>query len=208
VGDRWRTGRVEAFSDGVFAIAITLLILEVGVPEAAFDNLWHGIADQWPAYLAYATSFLTIGGIWLAHHDIFRRLQFANQRVMLINLLLLMAVAFLPFPTKLMAEAIHETDAARAAAIFYGGSLLVISLLVGTLWGAIAHDRHLLKPDVSEEEITALLIATTPNYGFYVAVIILAIFAPKVAVFGYLVVAIFTLLRARGDKTLATTASA
>jgi hypothetical protein len=74
--------------------------------------------------------------------------------------------------------------------------------------GAIAHDRHLLKPDVSEEEITALLIATTPNYGFYVAVIILAIFAPKVAVFGYLVVAIFTLLRARGDKTLATTASA
>ena len=110
VGTRWGTGRIEAFSDGVFAIAITLLILEIGVPEAAFDNLWRGIVDQWPSYLAYATSFLTIGGIWLAHHGIFRRLQYADQRVMLINLLLLMAVSFLPFPTKLMAEAIADVN--------------------------------------------------------------------------------------------------
>ena len=117
----WGTGRTEAFSDGVFAIAITLLILEVDVPETAFDNLWRGIADQWPSYLAYATSFITIGGIWLAHHGIFRRLQYANTPLMLINLLLLMAVSFLPFPTKLMAEAIHSSDAERAAVIFYGG---------------------------------------------------------------------------------------
>ena len=103
--DYWGTGRVEAFSDGVFAIAITLLVLEISVPESAFDDLWHGIAEQWPSYLAYATSFITIGWIWVAHHGIFRRLQYANRRVMLINLLLLMAVAFLPFPTKLMAEA-------------------------------------------------------------------------------------------------------
>ena len=118
--DYWGTGRTEAFSDGVFAIAITLLILEVNVPETAFDNLWQGIADQWPSYLAYATSFITIGGIWLAHHGIFRRLQYANQRLMLINLLLLMAVSFLPFPTKLMAQAIHDSSAERAAVIFYG----------------------------------------------------------------------------------------
>ena len=91
------------------------------MPETAFDNLWRGIADQWPSYLAYATSFITIGGIWLAHHGIFRRLQYANTPLMLINLLLLMAVSFLPFPTKLMAEAIHSSDAERAAVIFYGG---------------------------------------------------------------------------------------
>ena len=65
---------MEAFSDGVFAIAITLLILEISVPESAFEDLWSGIAHQWPAYLAYVTSFLTIGGIWAAHHGIFRRL--------------------------------------------------------------------------------------------------------------------------------------
>ena len=149
----WGTGRTEAFSDGVFAIAITLLILEVNVPETAFDNLWRGIADQWPSYLAYVTSFITIGGIWLAHHGIFRRLQYANTPLMLINLLLLMAVSFLPFPTKLMAEAIDSSDAERAAVIFYGVSLLVISCLISALWGPVARDRHLLRPEVSTEGV-------------------------------------------------------
>ena len=141
VGDRWGTGRVEAFSDGVFAIAITLLVLEISVPESGFEDLWQGIADQWPSYLAYATSFLTIGWIWLVHHGIFRRLQYANSWVMRINLLLLMAVAFLPFPTKLLAEAIHDTDAERAAAVFYGATLFVISALISVLWRVIANDR-------------------------------------------------------------------
>ena len=200
VGNRWGTGRTEAFSDGVFAIAITLLILEVGVPASEFDNLWKGIAHEWPAYLAYATSFITIGGIWLAHHGIFRRLQYANSRVMQINLLLLMAVSFLPFPTKLVAEAIREPDAERAAVVFYGLSILVISLLLSALWGSIARDRQLLKPEVSEEEIKAIAIATTPSVGFYVAVIVLAIFAPRVAAYGYLVVGIVGVLRARGDR--------
>jgi TMEM175 potassium channel family protein len=200
MGDRWGTGRIEAFSDGVFAIAITLLILEVGVPESEFDNLWRGIADQWPSYLAYATSFITIGGLWMVHHGIFRRLQYANSWVMRINLALLMAVSFLPLPTKLLAEAIHETDAERAAVIFYGATLLVISLLLSALWGVITRDR-LLKPEVSEQEINAILAATTPSLGFYVGVIVLAIFAPKVAAFGYLVIAIAAVLRTRGDKT-------
>ena len=203
----WGTGRTEAFSDGVFAIAITLLILEVSVPEAAFDNLWRGIVDQWPSYLAYATSFITIGGLWLAHHGIFRRLQYANRQLMLINLLLLMAVSFLPFPTKLLAEAIDSSDAERAAVIFYGGSLLVISLLFSALWGAVARDRRLLRPKVSEKEFNAIAIATTPSLGFYVGVIVLAIVAPKVAAFGYLVIAVLAVLRAPGDKKqrLATT---
>ena len=194
--DRWGTGRIEAFSDGVFAIAITLLILEVSVPAADFDNLWRGIIDQWPSYLAYATSFITVGGIWLVHHGIFRRLRYANQPLMLINLALLMAVSFLPFPTKLLAEGIHETDAERAAVIFYGATLLVISLLINALWGAVMRDRDLLEPEVSEQEINAILLAVTPSLGFYVGVIVLAIFAPKVAAFGYLVIAIVAVLRA------------
>jgi uncharacterized membrane protein len=119
--DRWSTSRLEPFSDGVFAIAITLLILEISVPERAFENLWKGIADQWPSYLSYVTSFLTIGGLWLAHHGIFRRLASADNAVMRLNILLLMLVAFLPFPTKLVAEAIDRATAAeRAAVIFYG----------------------------------------------------------------------------------------
>jgi TMEM175 potassium channel family protein len=101
---------VEAFSDGVFAIAITLLVLEIGVPESAFGDLWRGILDQWPSYLAFATSFLTIGAFWLVHHGIFRRLCLADTQVMRLNLLLLMAITFLPFLTKPMAQAITSAD--------------------------------------------------------------------------------------------------
>jgi TMEM175 potassium channel family protein len=133
VGNRWETGRIEAFSDGVFAIAITLLVLDIRVPVSELDNLWRGIVHEWPAYLGYATSFLTIGGIWLAHHGIFRRLLYANDPVMRINLLLLMAVSFLPYPTRLVADTIRNEDAERAAVIFYGLSLLAISALFGAL---------------------------------------------------------------------------
>jgi TMEM175 potassium channel family protein len=205
VHNRWDTGRTEAFSDGVFAFAITLLVLDINVPRSEFNHLWRGIAHQWPSYLGYATSFLTVGGIWLVHHGIFRRMQYANRRVMTINLLLLMAVAFLPFPTKLVAEAIRNASAERAAVIFYGASLLVITLLFSALWGAVARDRSLLKPDVSEKEVDAIARATTPKLGFYVAVILLAFLAPKAAAFGYLAIAIFAVLRARGDRGPTTT---
>jgi TMEM175 potassium channel family protein len=210
VGNRWDTGRTESFSDGVFAFAITLLVLDIGVSESGFNHLWRSIAAQWPSYLGYATSFLTVGGIWLVHTGIFRRLQYANRRVMQVNLVLLMAVAFLPFPTMLVAEAIRHGDAERVAVIFYGGWLLVISLLYSGLWAVVASDRSLLKPEVSEKEVDRIARATTPSLGFYAAVILLAFIAPKVAAFGYLVIAIVALLRARGESvpTPATTPSA
>ena len=82
MANRWSTGRTEAFSDGVFAIAITLLVLDISVPASDFHDLWRGIANQWPSYLGYVTSFLTIGGIWMAHHGLFRRMRYADQKVM------------------------------------------------------------------------------------------------------------------------------
>jgi TMEM175 potassium channel family protein len=200
VRNRWDTGRTESFSDGVFAFAITLLVLDIDVPASEFNHLWRGIAQQWPSFLGYATSFLTVGGIWLVHHGIFRRVQYANRRVMEVNLLLLMAVAFLPFPTRLVAEAIRNTDAERAAVIFYGASLLVIALLYSALWATVASDRGLLKPEVSEIEVDAIARATTPNLLLYVAVILLAFIAPKIAAFGYLLIAIVAVARARGEK--------
>jgi uncharacterized membrane protein len=127
---RFDSGRIEAFSDAVFSIAATLLVLEIAVPESAFDDLWDGIADQWPSYLAYATSFLTIGALWFAHHALFRRMLYADAVIMRINLLLLMVVAFLPFPTRLVAEAISTTSAERAAVLFYGATLLAVSILL------------------------------------------------------------------------------
>ena len=118
---RWSTGRLEAFSDGVLAIAITLLVLEIEIEPPGFENLWRALAEEWPAYLAYVTSFLTIGGVWLAHHALFERLSAIDPVLMRLNLLLLMAVSFLPFPTALMSEALRESQSAeRAAVVVYG----------------------------------------------------------------------------------------
>ena len=203
MGNRWDTGRTEAFSDGVFAIAITLLVLDISVPPDEFDDLWAGIFHEWPAYLGYVTSFLTIGGLWLAHHGVFRRLRYANDRVMRLNLLLLMAVSFLPFPTRLVADAIRDQSAERAAAIFYGAALLAIALLFSALWGAVANDRELLKPEVTDDEVDSVLIALTPGIGFYAGAIAVAIVAPRLAALGYLVIAVFGVLRVRGDEPAA-----
>src|SRR3954452_2916960 len=104
----WSTGRVEAFSDGVLAIAITLLVLEIKIDPSELDVPWRAFVHEWPAYLAYVTSFLTIGGVWLAHHALFSRLRAVDAVLMRSNLLLLMVVSFVPFPTALMAEALQE----------------------------------------------------------------------------------------------------
>jgi TMEM175 potassium channel family protein len=202
MGSRWGTGRVEAFSDGVFAIAITLLVLDIGVPPKDFDNLWAGIANAWPSYLGYVTSFATIGALWLLHHGVFRRLEYADDRIMRLNLLLLMVVSFLPFPTRLMAQAIRESDAERAAVIVYGATLFAITLLFAAMWEAAVRDRGLLKAGVTDGEIAALRRVTTPGLGFYLGITLLAIVAPRAAAVRYLVVAIGGVLRAPADLTV------
>jgi len=198
VESRWDTGRTEAFSDGVFAIAITLLVLDINVPESDFDDLWQGIVHQWPSYLGYVTSFATIGGLWLAHHGIFRRIQYADARVTRLNLLLLMIVSFLPFPTRLMAETIRDSDAETTAAIFYGTTLLAISVVTWALWQTVARNRDLLRPDVTDDEVRAILRMAAPNIGGYAAGILLARLVPQAAVFAFLITSIVALLRARG----------
>ena len=201
MSNRFGTGRLEAFSDGVFAIAITLLVLEISVPESDFDNLWKGIVDQWPSYLAYATSFITIGGLWAMHHAIFRRLASADGVVIRLNILLLMLVSFLPFPTKLVAEAIHLTSAERAAVIFYGLVLLSISIVTAVLWRYVVSHRDLLEPEVTDDVVMAMTSVTTPSIGFYIVVLLLAILAPEVAAFGFLLIAVVGVFRTHGDRT-------
>ena len=194
MADRFESGRIEAFSDAVFSIAATLLVLEIGVSEADFEDLWKGIAEQWPSYLAYATSFLTIGALWLAHHALFRRTSHADSVVVRINLLLLMAVAFLPFPTTLVAEAIDQTEAERAAVIFYGVTLLVVTALFTWLGRYVA--RSELAHEGRQSEIQALNARLAPSLGFYAAILALAVVAPAAAAFGFLAIALLAVLRA------------
>src|SRR5437870_8261275 len=113
------TNRLEAFSDGVFAIAITLLILEIKVPPAA--NLGNGLLQLWPSYLAYAISFVVIGAIWINHHVMFDWIDRVDHKVLLLNTLHLMFIAFLPFPTAVLAEALHSGASQSIATAFYSG---------------------------------------------------------------------------------------
>ena len=151
------------------------------------------------------TSFTTIGGLWLAHHAIFRRLASADAVVTRLNLLLLMLVSFLPFPTRLVAEAIHLTSAERAAVIFYGLVLLAISIVISVLWRHAARRRDLLAADVTDEEAAAITVRTAPSVGFYAVFICLALLAPQVAGLGYLLVAVLGVFRQRGDRVPAST---
>ena len=187
---RFDTDRAEAFSDGVFAIAITLLVLELSVPEESFDDLFRGILDEWPSYLAYGTSFWVIAGVWLVHHAIFRRLKYADPTLMLLNLVLLMAVSFLPFPTKLMAEAIESVSAERVAVIFYGATLLLITLIVTSLGRYAAGRGALLAEGISAAELQGAMTRLQPSVAFYGSLLVAAIFVPQLAAFGLLAVSL------------------
>ena len=121
--------------------------------------------------------------------------------VMRLNLVLLMLVSFLPFPTQLLAEAINSDSSERAAVIFYGLVLLLVSALLSLLWRYIATHADLLEPGVSDAEVSAITERTGPNVAFYGVVILLAIVAPQVAAFGFLLIAVIAVFRARGDST-------
>src|SRR5204863_7822031 len=113
------TSRLVAFSDAVFAITITLLILEIRPPKD-YTNLLHGLAVLWPSYLAYAVTFLFIGQVWANHHVMFDHIRAADRLVLLLNTLLLMVVAFLPFATFVLAGALRSGHGQRTAVVFYG----------------------------------------------------------------------------------------
>jgi uncharacterized membrane protein len=123
------TTRMEAFSDGVFAIAITLLVLEIEVPEPGGGSLGHELAAQWPSYAAFVVSFLTIGIIWINHHAMVRRLRLVDHSILIWNLLLLMTVSALPFTTALMATYLKESQGEVLAAAIYSGSFVAMALV-------------------------------------------------------------------------------
>ena len=187
---------MEALSDGVFSIAATLLILEISVPESGFDDLWQAIRDEWPSYLSYTTSFFTIAGLWAAHHGLFRRLEIADGTLMRLNLVLLWAVAFLPFPTTLTAEALgRESDAPeRTAVLFYGATLLFIAAVITVMTVYVGRRQSLLKEGVSAAELARLSRRTRPAPAFYGVILILALLAPRAAVWMFLAVAITSVL--------------
>lgn len=130
------TARIEAFSDGVFAIAITLLILEIQVPpQTAHGGLRAALLDLWPSYLAFLASFMTIGVMWLNHHRLFTLINKKDDGLIAFNLLLLLGITWLPFPTALLAEHLQGPHVdQQTAAVVYAGSFFAIAIVFNVMW--------------------------------------------------------------------------
>jgi uncharacterized membrane protein len=190
------TGRLESFSDGVFAIAVTLLVLDIALPGGASKHLLRSVGDLWPSYVAYVASFSTIGAMWLGHNGITEYLDRADFAFVRLNLLLLLFVSFLPFPTRIFADYIAENGPERIAVTFYGVTLLLTSSLLLVLW-RYAVRKKLVRPDAGDEEIQLLTQRLTPGLGGYLALIAAGLFLPIIAVIGYLGIAIYYIVPTR-----------
>ena len=148
------TNRLVTFSDSVFAITITLLILEIK-PPSGDESLLHGLVALWPSYLAYAVTFLFIGQVWANHHVMFDHIRAADRAVLLLNTLLLMAVAFLPFATSVLADALRSRHGERTAVVFYGIAFDVTALTFNAVW-QYASRRRLLNEALDPEGAGAI----------------------------------------------------
>lgn len=190
MGDGEGTGRLEAFSDGVFAIAITLLILEIGVPHVPSDgSLWRALRELWPSYLSYGISFVIIGVMWINHHNLFRDIARTDHYLLVFNLLLLMSISFMPFPTAVLAQYMRQGDHRTPAVMFYGGTFTVIAVLFNALWLYASHGRRLIRPDVSEAAIAARTRRYLPGPVLYGVTVPLALISAwiSIGIFGALV---------------------
>ena len=148
------TDRLETFADGVMAIAITLLILEIEVPRVPEGKTLAGaLAAQWPSYAAYVVSFLTIGVIWVNHHHMFGLIRRADNAFLVLNVVFLMTIAALPWATALLAEFLQDSAGRTLATVVYGGLMVVIALMFNVVWRYAASGERLLPGDVDREEL-------------------------------------------------------
>ena len=181
-------GRMEGFSDGVFGFAITVLVLGIALrpPGSPLQQVLHA----WPSYLAYVVSFLTIGGTWLQHTALTDQLARVDQLFLRLNLLVLLVVVFLPFPTRLVADALHNSGGERVYVTLYGLTLLAIRLLGFTL-DVYARYEHLYSPAGEGEELHSTQRKFLPVVIGYVVAILIGLALPVVAVALYFGIAVY-----------------
>jgi uncharacterized membrane protein len=157
------TTRLETFADGVFAIAVTLLVLDIRLAGGDGGSLTHQLGDAWPAYVAYALSFITIGIMWANHHAIFDLIDRTSHGLIVANLLLLLMVAFLPFPTKVLGDYLREGGHDQhVAAVFYSGAFTVTAAIYNALWQTAAWKNRLI---VTGKEAEAAAVTKAYRYG-------------------------------------------
>jgi uncharacterized membrane protein len=178
--NRVSTARLETFADGVFAIAATLLIIDV-TADAHGDALGAALTHAWPQYVAYAVSFVTIGVMWVNHHTCLELIATADRRFLFINVALLACIAFVPFPTHLVAEHLRD-DGLRAAALAYGVTLTTTAICFFAFWFYAAVGRRLIKPDADERLIRGISRSYLPGTPIYGTATLVALVSPTASV--------------------------
>jgi uncharacterized membrane protein len=184
------TSRLEAFSDGVFAIAATLLILNV---QASGSPLANELGRIWPSYVAYAVSFVTIGIIWVNHHTVMAQIAKVDRTFLLLHVFFLMLIAFIPFPTALLAQHIRS-EGAKAAALSYGATLTLTAILINVLWRYAAHRGRLLRTDADARVVAGISRSYLPGPFMYLAATLVALLSPPTSAGLYLAIAVFYVL--------------
>ena len=194
-------GRVEAFSDGVFAIAGTLLILNVHVDKTHPGGLVDALLAAWPSYAAYVASFLTIGVMWMNHHSLFIRIVRLDRPLVFLNLLLLMVIVFLPFPTALLGQNILVPEDARAAATFYALDCLAIAIFFSAVWTYAIMHEEILSPDLDRQLAIRLWPRFTLGPLVYLVCIALAQVSPIAVVIVCAAIAVYYTFERLPDLT-------
>jgi uncharacterized membrane protein len=188
------TARLETFSDGVFAIAITLLVLLFDVPDLSEgESLGHVLEHQWPQYASYAVSFVTIGIIWVNHHTLFSHIVRVDRVFLFINVLFLMCVAFIPYPTSVISRYVR-TDDASAAAVMYGLSLTATAICFNALWQYAARGFRLLASDADRREVAGITRSYWPGAFLYAGATAVALVSATASVILFILLALFYVL--------------
>ena len=180
------TERLETFSDGVFAIAATLLILEV---HRASGSVAHGLVHAWPSYVAYAISFLTIGIIWVNHHTVMEQIDRVDRTFLFINVVFLMIVAFSPYPTRVLAETLR--DGSKPAAFAYGLTFTLMAVSYGTMWFYAAAGRRLIAASADQRVVSGISRSFAPGSAIYGAATLSSLLSAYLAVALYAAIALF-----------------
>ena len=206
-GRQLPTGRLEAFSDGVFAIAITLLVLELHVPTG-HEALLRGLEHEWPRYLGYFVSFAFIGGVWIAHSNLTRFIKAADADLMRLNLTLLLFVSFLPFTTAIAAThlfasnlSLHEITVSspteRVAVVLFGLNLTLAALMVYLMLRHAGRTPGLAADDLAEEELQAFAAERRSTTLLQAGATAVGVFLPLTAVVFYLALSVFFVIDPR-----------
>jgi uncharacterized membrane protein len=208
------TTRTEAFSDGVLAIAITLLTLDLTVPAratlaAAHESLAHALAREWPSYFAYVTSFVVIGIIWVNHHRVFDLIARIDRVAQFLNLLLLMSVVAIPFTTSLLAEYLTAGSAARTAAVVYSGVMFAMAIGFSALYMYIARRPALLATPMDPASVrSSTLRFSLVGLVLYFATIVIALVSAPLCLLAHLVLALYYAFQQIRAEPAATTGAA